>query len=456
MESIHARFGRNACPIQLPLGSEKDFKGVIDLVRMKACVYTRMAMARARKPRFPPSTPRPRKTAHEELVETRRRRQRRSDGRVLREGHASGRTHHQRTRRRNARDAHFPRPLYVRPARYRLRPAARSHRRGFSVALRSARGEADSERQRNRTEISRRCSRPPRSSSRPPPTPSPAASLSSRCFRAASRTMPISVQRRKGTEERLAHIGAPFGKTIVPVTNSMRATSARWPKLKDTLTGDTLTDKSSPVAFPPVKLPEPSIAFAVEAKSRTDEDRMGNALHKLLEEDLSLRFYRDPQTQGFPGRRHRPAARRDRCQPAEETLRRRCHAQSAQDSLSRNHPRERRRPGASQEADRRPRAVWRLLDPDGASAARREIRVRQRGLRRLNSQKLYSSGGKRNYRDGRTGIIWRAIRWSISRLPFMTAPIMMSIRPNSHSSLPRAKLSAPPCRPPSRLCSNRS
>ena len=65
------------------------------------------------------------------------------------------------------------------------------------------------------------------------------------------------------------------------------------------MTGDTLTDKASPVAFPQVKLSEPSIAFAIEAKSRNDEDRMGNALHKLLEEDLSLRFYRDPQTKEF-------------------------------------------------------------------------------------------------------------------------------------------------------------
>jgi elongation factor G len=53
------------------------------------------------------------------------------------------------------------------------------------------------------------------------------------------------------------------------------------------------------VHYPPVKLSEPSIAFAVEAKSRGDEDRMGNALHKILEEDLSLRFYRDPQTKEF-------------------------------------------------------------------------------------------------------------------------------------------------------------
>ena len=70
-------------------------------------------------------------------------------------------------------------------------------------------------------------------------------------------------------------------------------------KLKDTLTGDTLEDKGSHVVYPPVKMPEPSIAFAIEAKSRNDEDRMGNAVHRILEEDQSLRFYRDPQTREF-------------------------------------------------------------------------------------------------------------------------------------------------------------
>jgi elongation factor G len=103
----------------------------------------------------------------------------------------------------------------------------------------------------------------------------------------------------RGTEERLAHIGAPLGKSIVPVNELHAGDIGAVAKLKETLTGDTLTDKNSQVVFPPVKAPEPSIAFAVEAKSRADEDRMGNALHKLLEEDSSLRFYRDPQTKEF-------------------------------------------------------------------------------------------------------------------------------------------------------------
>jgi elongation factor G len=99
--------------------------------------------------------------------------------------------------------------------------------------------------------------------------------------------------------ERLAHIGALEGKTIDPVADLHAGDIGGVAKLKDTLTGDTLDDKSSPIAFPHVKLPEPSIAYAVSAKTRNDEDRMGHAIHKILEEDPSLRFYRDPQTHEF-------------------------------------------------------------------------------------------------------------------------------------------------------------
>src|SRR5437016_6401857 len=53
------------------------------------------------------------------------------------------------------------------------------------------------------------------------------------------------------------------------------------------------------ISCPAVHIPEPSIAFAISAKSRQDEDRLSNAIQRILEEDLSLRFYRDPQTKEF-------------------------------------------------------------------------------------------------------------------------------------------------------------
>ena len=103
----------------------------------------------------------------------------------------------------------------------------------------------------------------------------------------------------RGAAERLAHIGSPMGKTIQPVTELHAGDIGAVAKLKETLTGDTLAEKGLNIEYPPVKLPEPSIAFAIQAKSRNDEDRMGNAVHRILEEDQSLRFYRDPQTREF-------------------------------------------------------------------------------------------------------------------------------------------------------------
>jgi len=97
----------------------------------------------------------------------------------------------------------------------------------------------------------------------------------------------------------LAHIGCLLGKTITPVNELHAGDIGAVAKLKDTLTNDTLCDPKSVIEYPAVKLPEPSIAFAIEAKSRQDEDRMGHAVHKILEEDQSLRFYRDPQTKDF-------------------------------------------------------------------------------------------------------------------------------------------------------------
>jgi elongation factor G len=104
---------------------------------------------------------------------------------------------------------------------------------------------------------------------------------------------------RSGSAERLSHIGCLMGKTIQPVTELHAGDIGAVAKLKETLTGDTLADKSAPIAYPPVKLPEPSIAYAIEAKSRQDEDRVGNAIQRILEEDQSLRWYRDPQTKEF-------------------------------------------------------------------------------------------------------------------------------------------------------------
>jgi elongation factor G len=67
-------------------------------------------------------------------------------------------------------------------------------------------------------------------------------------------------------------------------------------KLKETLTGDTLCAESAPIVFPAIAFPEPAISFALQPKAKGDEDKISNALARLAEEDPTLRYHYDPET----------------------------------------------------------------------------------------------------------------------------------------------------------------
>jgi elongation factor G len=67
-------------------------------------------------------------------------------------------------------------------------------------------------------------------------------------------------------------------------------------KLKETQTGDTLADKAHPIVYPALTFPEPPTTFAIEPKTRGDEDKISIALHRIMEEDPVLRLSRDAQT----------------------------------------------------------------------------------------------------------------------------------------------------------------
>lgn len=103
----------------------------------------------------------------------------------------------------------------------------------------------------------------------------------------------------RDTPERLGALHVIQGKTLDKVNEAATGDIIAVVKLKDTQTGDTLSDKAKPIVYPPVEYPEAAIAFAIEPKSRADEDKISSALHKILEEDPSLHFDRDPQTKEF-------------------------------------------------------------------------------------------------------------------------------------------------------------
>jgi elongation factor G len=99
--------------------------------------------------------------------------------------------------------------------------------------------------------------------------------------------------------ERLGALHVLQGKNLEKVQEASVGDIIAVVKLKDTQSGDTLCDKAKPIVYPKVEYPEAAIAFAIEPKSRADEDKISAALHKILEEDPSLHFDRDPQTKEF-------------------------------------------------------------------------------------------------------------------------------------------------------------
>ena len=103
----------------------------------------------------------------------------------------------------------------------------------------------------------------------------------------------------RDSAERLGALHYIQGKTLDKINEANTGDIIAVVKLKDTQTGDTLTDKAKSIVYPPVEYPEPAIAFAIEPKSRADEEKISAALHKILEEDPSLHFDRDPQTKEF-------------------------------------------------------------------------------------------------------------------------------------------------------------
>ena len=100
----------------------------------------------------------------------------------------------------------------------------------------------------------------------------------------------------RDTVERAGHLELLEGKTQTAVPEILAGDIGAVAKLKDTHTGDTLCDKAQPIAYPPVVYPQPATTFAMEPKTRGDEDKISSALHRIMEEDPVLRLSRDPQT----------------------------------------------------------------------------------------------------------------------------------------------------------------
>jgi elongation factor G len=99
--------------------------------------------------------------------------------------------------------------------------------------------------------------------------------------------------------ERMSHLSVMQGRKPAEIQELHAGDLGAVPKLRSTLSGDTLGDRAHEIFLEPVAAPEPVMTYAIEPKSRGDEDKLAPALHKLMEEDMMVRFFRDPQTNEF-------------------------------------------------------------------------------------------------------------------------------------------------------------
>jgi elongation factor G len=96
--------------------------------------------------------------------------------------------------------------------------------------------------------------------------------------------------------ERLGHLLVLQGKTQTHVPELKAGDLGAVAKLKETHTNDLIADKATKFRFAEIKFPEPVLSYAIEPKSRGDEDKISTAMQRLREEDPSISYARDPQT----------------------------------------------------------------------------------------------------------------------------------------------------------------
>jgi elongation factor G len=100
----------------------------------------------------------------------------------------------------------------------------------------------------------------------------------------------------KGVREKIGPLFSLLGKSQIPMEAAQAGDIVCVSKLKETSTGDSLSDEKNQIRFGDIPFPEPAISFSLKPKTRSDEDKISNALHKLTAEDPTFKIIRDEET----------------------------------------------------------------------------------------------------------------------------------------------------------------
>jgi elongation factor G len=293
LESLRRDCGREVIPVQLPLGEEKAFIGVVDLVKMKAQTFA--ADGKMTETDIPAALADAAQHAREQLIEM----VAEADEQLMETFFAEG-SLTQEQLVAGLRNATMAGKLYP------LLCTSALHATGMQPLLDAIVSYAPSPAERDFRTLGKDGAETATKASETAPYAAfvwktiadPFAGRIT-MLRIVSGTLKADTTVNNATREaseRLGHLLVLQGKTQTHVPELKAGDLAAVAKLKDTHTNDVLADKNTPIRVAPVTFPEPVLSYAIEPKSRGDEDKISTAMHRLEEEDPSIKYARDPQT----------------------------------------------------------------------------------------------------------------------------------------------------------------
>ncbi len=318
IEQMQAKWGRQVVPVQLPIVDEKGFHGVVDLVTMKAFLYGEDGGGRGEEVKIPEASQADAKAAHEALVELV------AEGKdelmeeffnkgTIPEDHlaaalheavrddnifpvlyASGLRNVGADRLLEFLKVYAPAPTEREPVAARGRvqtTAGNGHSGGNGVAV-----EGQDEIVMRSVDDAQPLALYVYKTMTDPFT---GRVTFFKVISGKMKTDTTVMNYTRQESESIGHLYIMQGRKPVEVTELHAGDLGAAVKLRETLTGDTLGDKANELFLEPVSMPEPAMTYAIEPKSRADEDKLAPALHKLMEDDPMVRFFRDLQTNEF-------------------------------------------------------------------------------------------------------------------------------------------------------------
>jgi elongation factor G len=315
IDQFQERWGRQVVPVQLPIVDEKGFHGVVDLVTMKAFLYEPDGDGRGEVGKIPSGIAADAKAAHEALVELVAEGKDELMEEFFREGTIPEEHLISALHEAIREDRFFP-VLYTSG----LRNVGTDHLLDFLKVYAPAPTEREPVAARGKIQtVAANGSNGTGAASedeivmRPVDDKEPLALYVYKTmtdpftgrvtfFKVISGKMKSDstvLNYTRQEPEVVSHLYIMQGRKPVEVQELHAGDLGAAVKLRVTLTGDTLGEKGHDLFVEPVSMPEPAMTYAIEPKSRADEDKLAPALHKLMEDDPMVRFFRDTQTNEF-------------------------------------------------------------------------------------------------------------------------------------------------------------